>query len=598
MAHELVRASWERSKQAGVSAELKAATLQLRDDGLNAARERHEWVSLAEAVLAPQLELVKASGHVITLFDHEVQMLSASGDPHVLHQLDDIHFIPGSNWSEASVGTNGPGTAFITGQPVHVVGREHFCEAWHPWHCAAVPLRDSAGGVMGVLDLSGPADRADAYSLQLARALGSNVEQALQGRAWRRRLSVLERFAELASRYPTDLIIAVDGDGFVLQATPSARLRGLPERVRVPHGVSGFASAPPQAAWLEGATIHAVCEGRLRVGSCLVLREAQRPKARSSAVQPATRYQFDDLVGASLREVVSLARSASSTDLPVLITGESGVGKELFAHSIHAESPRRRGPFVAVNCGALPRELLESELFGYAGGAFSGARVEGSVGRFEAAHEGTLFLDEIGELPLAAQAALLRVLQDQVITPVGGSPRQIDVRVVAATNRDLEAAVRAGTFRLDLFHRLNVVELAVPALRDRRDDLPELITHLVDQVERETGLPVVMDESVEAALLRHDWPGNVRELENVLRRLAVVGRTRPVTVADLPFQRRVFETPVPAPIDRAAQGLLDVIHSTRNMAEAAARLGVNRSTLYRQLERCGLKPARTVKRGS
>lgn len=591
-----IRESWERSTHAGVSPRLASAPLVLDEDGLFAAKEKFDWVSLAEEVLAPQLETVQGSGHVLTLFDAAGHMLVSAGDPFVLEQLDDIHFIPGSNWSEAAAGTNGPGTALATGRAVHVVGPEHFCAAWHPWHCAAVPLHAPSGDIVGALDLSGPTQRADPRILQLAQSLGSTVEQALLARAWRRQTLVLSRYAELSARYPQDALVALDVDGVVLLATAAAKARGLPARLRLPQGVTGLQAAPPQAPWLEGAAVYPVLDGSTRVGACLVVREARKTLRRAPVVtsNASTRYRFEDVVGPGLRGAVALARSAAGTHLPVLLLGESGVGKELFAQAIHAESPRATGPFIAVNCAALARELVESELFGYVGGAFSGAKSEGASGRFEAAHGGTLFLDEVGELPLPAQAALLRALQEKVISPVGSSAtRAVDVRVVSATNRKLEDAVKAGTFRLDLLHRLNVIAVEIPPLRARMGDLGPLLEHLAASVEAETGLPVQLPTAIRAALEHHAWPGNVRELENVLRRLAVMGRERAVTLEDLPFAPSVKTGGADAQVQR----LLEVIHSARNMAEAATRLGINRSTLYRQLERLGLKPARTATPG-
>jgi transcriptional regulator of acetoin/glycerol metabolism len=592
----VLRESWSRSTQAGVSPRMSAAPLVLDEDGLFAARARCDWLAVAESVLSPQLEVVQGSGHVLTLFDAAGHMLVAAGDPFVLEQLDDIHFIPGADWSEASAGTNGPGTALATGNAVHVVGSEHFCAAWHPWHCAAVPLHGPAGDVIGALDVSGPTQRADPRILQLARTLGVTVEQALLARSYRRQTLVLARYAELSARYPLDVLLCLDGDGRVLQANGAARARGLPARVRLPPGATGVAVAPPMAPWLEGASVYPVQDEGARVGACLVVREAKKSLRRSAPASIAqSRYRFEDVVGSGLRATVALARSAATTHMPVLLLGESGVGKELLAQAIHAESPRRDGPFIAVNCAALARDLVESELFGYVGGAFSGARSEGALGRFEAAHGGTLFLDEVGDLPLPAQATLLRALQEKVVTPVGSvETRAVDVRVVSATNRKLEDAVKAGTFRLDLLHRLNVIAVEVPSLRHRMGDLTELVDHLASSIEAETGLKVQVPVPVRAALERHSWPGNVRELENVLRRLAVLGRDRPVTVEDLPFH----VGPPQAGADAQVQRLLDVIHSARNMAEAAARLGVNRSTLYRQLERLGLKPRRTATPGS
>lgn len=585
-----IQESWARSAGAGVSRSLAAAPLVMGVDALSVARERSDWHGLAREVLAPQLDTVQGAGHVLTLFDTSGRMLSSDGDPFVLERLDDIHFIPGADWSEDVVGTNGPGTALATGRAVHVVGPEHFCTAWHPWHCAAVPVRGPAGDVVGVLDVSGPRDRADTRVLQLARMLGLSVEQALLARAYRRQTLVLARYAELTAKYPLEALVALDADGQVLQATGPAKARGLPARLKLPVAGGGVAAPPPQAPWLEGASVHAVHEAAgARVGACLVMRENRRTLRRAHAAAATTRYTFGDLVGAGLRDTIALARSAATTSMPVLLLGESGVGKEVLAQAIHAASPRHDAPFVAVNCAALSRELVESELFGYVGGAFSGARADGAIGRFEAAHGGTLFLDEVGELPRSAQAALLRALQEHVVTPVGSTEsRHVDVRIISATNRRLDDAVKDGSFRLDLLHRLNVIQVSVPPLRERLDDLPAL-EHLGAQLASE-GLAVELPEAVRAAFDRHTWPGNVRELDNVLRRLAVIARERPPRVDDLPFK----PSAPGATGNLQVQQLLDVIHSARNMAEAAARLGINRSTLYRQLERLGLKPRRTA----
>lgn len=586
-----VQQSWQRSTAAGVSRELGAAPLVLNDDALCVAREKSDWLALAREVIAPQLDTVKDSGHVLTLFDAAGRMLNSAGDPFVLESLDDIHFIPGADWSEAATGTNGPGTALATGKPAHIVGADHFVTAYHPWHCAAVPVRGPAGDIVGVLDVSGPTARADARVLQMACMLGLTVEQALLARAYRRQTLVLARYAELSAKYPLEALVALDADGQVLQATGPAKARGLPARLKVPLMSGGVTVPPPQAPWLEGASVHAVHEDAgARIGACLVMREHRRTLRRASAAAPSTRYTFSDLVGAGLRETIALARSAATTSMPVLLLGESGVGKEMLAQSIHAASPRHDGPFIAVNCAALARELVESELFGYVGGAFSGARAEGAIGRFEAAHGGTLFLDEVGELPRPAQAALLRVLQEHVVTPVGSTEtRPIDVRIISATNRRLDDAVKEGSFRLDLLHRLNVLQVSVPPLRDRLDDLPVLVAQLTSQLATE-GLAFVLPDDVRAALAQHTWPGNVRELDNVLRRLAVIARDHSVQRSDLPFTPAASAASANAQV----QHLLDVIHSARNMAEAAARLGVNRSTLYRQLERLGLKPRRTA----
>jgi transcriptional regulator of acetoin/glycerol metabolism len=579
---------------------LSAAPLDLDDESLALARRRTDWLELAEQVLTPQLQLVRDSGHVLTLFDAHGRMLSSRGDPHVLEGLERIHFKPGANWSEGRAGTNGPGTALASGQAVHIVGSEHYCEAWHPWHCAAVPIRAPDTTVVGALDVSGSYLSAQPWSLHFAQLLVGCVEQALAARAARWRGLLMARFAELASRYPTDLVAVVDHQGSVIGANGQARARGCPPRLSLRQGQ--VERTPETPAWLTQAQVHEVREDDVRLGACVVAGEPRlRPQRRATRAGASTRYTFEDLLGQAptLLRALALARATAPTTMPVLVLGESGVGKEVLAQSIHASSPRRAAPFVAVNCAALSRELVESELFGYEGGAFSGARAEGQVGRFETADGGTLFLDEVGELPLPAQAALLRVLQEQEVTPVGSStPRRVDVRVVAATNRPLEEAVAQGRFRLDLYHRLAVVPVTLPPLRERLEDLPLLVDHLTERLQAETGLALQVGPEVRAAFRAHTWPGNVRELDNALRRLAVVAQGREATLDDLP------EGFCPAPtaggrgrLDEHVQRLVSVIDSAGSMAEAAARLGITRSTLYRQLERLGLKPRRTVSRG-
>jgi transcriptional regulator with PAS, ATPase and Fis domain len=233
-------------------------------------------------------------------------------------------------------------------------------------------------------------------------------------------------------------------------------------------------------------------------------------------------YSFDQIVGSSekIMAVKNLAMRVAKSEVTVLITGESGTGKELFAHAIHAASKRQLGPFIRLNCAAIPESLLESELFGYEEGAFTGAVRKGKKGKFELANHGTILLDEIGDMPLVLQAKLLRVLQEKEIERIGGSrPISVDVRVISSTNQDLQALVREGKFREDLYYRLNVVSIHIPPLRDRIEDVPEIARDLLDKLVESTGVKVgKVDPEVWTVLQRYTWPGNVRELRNVLER--------------------------------------------------------------------------------
>ncbi len=274
-------------------------------------------------------------------------------------------------------------------------------------------------------------------------------------------------------------------------------------------------------------------ELRLTLERALKMRRLERENVRLRA-EVTDRYRFDGIIGGSepLREALDLAGRVAASDASVLITGESGTGKELLAKGIHYNSARADGDFVAVNCAAIPEQLIESELFGHMKGAFTGA-VRDKEGKFELADGGTLFLDEIGDLRIDLQAKILRALQERAVDRVGGTkPVAVDVRIIAATNQDLERAVKEGAFREDLYYRLSVVTIRMPPLRERKDDIVLLTDHFLKKFNKDAA--VSLDAGVRAALLRYGWPGNVRELENVIERALVLRRGETVTAADLP----------------------------------------------------------------
>jgi two-component system response regulator AtoC len=385
-------------------------------------------------------------------------------------------------------------------------------------------------------------------------------------------------------RYPDLVVIVMTGFGTVKDAVEAIR-----------RGAADFITKPFQFDELQH-----------------VLRTSLERKRLSSEnawlrSQLDARYSFSGLVGrsAAMRELTRLLEAVAPTGSTILISGETGTGKELVARAIHHNSPRRQQRFVALNCAAIPETLLEAELFGHVRGAFTGA-VGHRVGRFEQAHRGTLFLDEVGTMSVALQAKLLRVLQEREFERVGDSrPTKVDVRVIAATNSDLERMVRDGTFREDLFYRLNVIPVALPPLRDRREDIPVLVQHFLDRFCREVAPPragVTMSQGAMRRLMAHPWPGNIRQLENVVERAVALSAGRiQIDVGDLPADFQAASVPeepwaIPLPDDGldleavlagAERDLIEraLARTDGNRRRAASLLGLKRTTLVEKLKR-------------
>ena len=313
----------------------------------------------------------------------------------------------------------------------------------------------------------------------------------------------------------------------------------------------------------------------------------------------STRYTFDSIIGNS-QAIMSLkleARRAASNNFPVLISGESGTGKELFAQAIHHASARKLYPFVRINCAAIPKDLLESELFGYEKGAFTGAGPSGKPGKFELAHKGTVFLDEVGDLPLEMQPKLLRAIEDYEFERVGGTKViRTNLRVIAATNQNLEQMLSDGRFRKDLFYRLNVIPLHIPPLRERRTDIIHIARWMLKQMAAEANIPEVkMDKTAETAMKHHEWPGNVRELSNVLERTMSALESSTIHLQDLPFYLH-RSSKKPAAQNRSslkdlqARTEIETIsfalkESNNNKAKAARILGIHRTLLYKKMKK-------------
>ncbi|GAB6933166.1 sigma-54-dependent Fis family transcriptional regulator [Calditerricola satsumensis] len=617
----VVQDSWRRCMASGVDPTRRQTTVLLDDDDMQNLLANFRLYQLALPILEQLAKQTEGTGHLLTLCNRDGFILYLRGESSILQKAEKMNFVIGSQWSEEAIGTNAIGTCLKIGQPVQIFASEHFCEGVHEWICSAAPIFDPlTKHILGVVDLTGPWNYAQPHSLGLVVAASQFIQQRLNEETARHRFRLAERYWEARERYPHDGVAALDSDFQVVKANAAARrwlqeneahwrqllYQQLTERPSLTDAQSGtaFSSLPPDAPVIEE-----VFDGNVRIGFLCIIPD--KPTARSKA-PTRTSTAWQTVVGRSpaIVQAMTKCEMVADADVPVLLLGESGTGKERFARALHASSRRRDKPFLAINCGAIPKELVAAELFGYEPGTFTGGLKQGKKGKFEEANGGTLFLDEIGEMPLEFQVHLLRVLQEKEILRLGGSrPIPVDVRIIAATHRDLAQMVREGRFRADLYYRLNVVSVAIPPLRERREDIPLLIDHFVrrfaDKYNR--SLPQ-LDPDLEAFLVhRYDWPGNVRELENAVEHAVLfctgdrIEATHfPPAIAHAylantpnPTARPLTPSPSGAHSDRVArerEHLLAVLSETGgNLSEAARRLGIARTTLYRKLKKLGLE---------
>jgi len=633
---EVVARSWQRSQEAGLSPmELMGGPPLVNASTLKAALEQEsEFLSHARPVMEFVYDQMRDSGSMVVLANAQGLLLHSLGDPEFLTRAERVSLRPGALWKEELRGTNAIGTALIEGRPVVVHGAEHYLERNGFLTCSAAPVRAPDGRLCGVIDISGDQRGYHPHTSALVRSASRMIEDKLfHARHTRDLLLRLHPRAEGLGAVGEGLI-ALSEDGWIMGANAIAqewlglcntqigsitldrvlgphalRLQNLPgngqaTRITTMRGDALFVRDDPdrrRRVWASGA--------------------APRPRANPNASMPLrTLVRRSHGVDARVHLASQRALKVQAQGIPLLIQGESGTGKEVFARTLHKQGARKDQPFVAVNCAALPEGLIESELFGYVGGAFTGARREGSPGQIRMADGGTLFLDEIGDMPLSLQARLLRVLQDKAVVPVGGThPIPVDFVLVCATHHQLKEAVAQGRFREDLYWRIAGLTVQMPSLRER-DDLIPLISDMLHTLGHEMKhgrVPDMADEVVEA-LMQHPWPGNLRQLHAVLRTACALlsphenllhwehfGEDLWDDVFSKPY--RDDEPPLVAEVAAPRQTLALQTHdeaqpetnlkrlshtaierairaSQGNMSQAARRLGISRNTLYRRLK--------------
>ncbi len=630
--------AWLRCREAGVDPFVGRNRNVLTEGELRKLLEkRNGLIDIARPFMRSLYQFMASSSFVVLLCDERGYILETTGDPEVIKNGPDLNFDRGARWTEQEIGNNGVGTTLFLKRPFQVSGAEHFCRKHHPWTCSGAPIVDDEGEMIGILEMSGPVGATHQHTLGMVVAAAEAIRQQLRVQAKNHQLTLLN--ARLNNLFLTvsDGVVVVDARGVIEQVNPVAEKifkakasalvgTSLAQYLARPSPVRELLASGRAFSDLE-MNVHAQAElssclasgkpiqdeqGRVTSGVVFLnpLRRLNKLVNRISGALAT--FTFDDIIGRghALTKAIQVGLHSASGDSTVLLRGESGTGKEMFAHAIHNRSARRPGPFIAVSCGAIPRELIGSELFGYDEGAFTGARRHGRPGKFELAAGGTLFLDEIGDMPLDQQVSLLRVLQDKTITRIGGDKALvIDVRIICATNKDLPREIAKGNFRQDLYYRLNVVSITLPPLREHREDIPLMFKVFHERICGKLGVEVApVDPEVIARLQEYDWPGNIREFQNAVEKIVSMPTEHGIGVGDLPD-----EISVPAELHpdgpRSLMAAIPTLREQRarikqalaeeeqrhimeqltrhsgNVSRTARALGISRTAIYKKLGR-------------
>ena len=616
--------SWLRCKELSVDPLSRKVLKLLSPLEFSVIKEkRRHLIRIALPYIKLLSEYAINSGFTIFLADSQGTVLILDGDLEELQKQKKINLLEGAIWTEQWAGTNAVGTSIYTRNPLQVVGEEHYCASQHSITCSGAPICDSGGNLIGVLNMSGNCQDVSEHTLGMVVACAKAIQNQVKIEEAMMELEKSNSMMNTTLECIPNAIITVDKDSIITQINSSGekllniernRAIGnslskiLPSKEGLIHlmrngsanGVEVFLGNDKAPIRCNLSTSSVYNQQGQYNGAVL---QIQNPKQVDSLVNQITgahaEFSFDTLIGKdkAFIQAQKIAHDVAKTNSTVLLLGESGTGKELFAHAIHNAS-KRQGAFIAVNCSAIPRSLIESELFGYDAGSFTGANRSGRPGKFERAHYGTILLDEIGDMPLDLQAVLLRVLQEREVVRVGGyKPIAVDVRVIASTNKNLLKKISEGSFREDLYYRLNVITIKIPPLRERKNDIPLLVETLLPHISRRmnTDLASISPAAMQV-LQNYDWPGNVRELENVLERSVAVAKSSVIDKTDLSDHLNDVTVHKDLNVAMSLQemekmNIQQVIDNQRTMADVAVALGISKSTLYRKLKELNLSRA-------
>ena len=611
--HERLMRSWQRSLAAG----LQPAHHQRDARHVSAPELRHmqacsrDLLNHSQPVMEYLFEQVRHSQSMVVLSDRHGVLMRTLGDAAFVNKAERVALTAGACWHEQDRGTNAIGTALAEGGEVEIHGAEHYLECNGILTCAAAPIMSASGTLLGILDISGDRRSHHPHTLSLVNTAARMIENRLFTAACPAPIRLHLHTHPHGIGTVGEGIVALSEDGWIIGAnrqglallgltpadihtTPLSRVLDIRLGPLLARAGARPATTPLVVHGRDGRAFHAHVHAEGRP----LPHPRKTPTPEAPSTEPDALDQLD--TGDTLwRAAAAKARRVAGKSIPLLLCGESGVGKELFAQAVHDSSPRRHRPLVAINCAAIPEHLVEAELFGYSPGAFTGARKEGSPGRIREADGGTLFLDEIGDMPQVMQTRLLRVLQERQVLPLGGGPAvKVDFALICATHQPLREAAEDGHFRSDLYYRINGLTLTLPPLRER-SDFAALTTRLLHNLGAAPEVQLAPD--VQARLATYRWPGNLRQYASALRTALALLEPGVQRIGwehlpdDLVEAVHATANPPPArpdthaPSDRkladiSRAAIQQAVQQTQgNLSAAARQLGISRQTLYRKL---------------
>ncbi|MVX67063.1 AAA domain-containing protein [Clostridium chromiireducens] len=578
--------------------------------------KNNELISVARPVIESIYSMVSGSGFALFLVDKDGYIIDVIGDKDIMERAEELDFLKGELWSETVVGTNAIGTALYLNKPVQTIGAEHYGSNQHSWTCSAAPIYDEDDNLIGCINMSGNYYNAHSHTLGIVTAAAQSIQKQMELAISYKLLNVTfdsisegmivmnehMKIKRINGRALKILNISLED---AMNMDINQVLNGIDfhklfkERNKFLHNLEWDFSINNEIIKCVINILPLNKNGK-NSGMVITFTEVEVVhKLVNKFAGYKAQYEFKDIITNNLemKNMISFAKKAAKSDCNILIQGESGTGKELISQSIHNYSNRARGPFVAVNCASIPSELVESELFGYEKGAFTGASKEGHPGKFELADGGTIFLDEIGELPLDIQSKLLRVLDNGKIVRVGGTyEKQLDVRVIGATNRILKNEISKRNFREDLYYRLSVMEIKTIPLKKRKEDIDLLVNEFIQKLNIKNRNKIIsVKQSYVDELKKYDWNGNIRELKNVVERDYYLSEDE-ITNVDCLYYNSVdkniskvessIEEIKIVPLDKLEEKAIgDAIKKCNgNLQLAAKLLNIGRATLYRKIK--------------